>query len=389
MSTKATAQPEATDVVVAPGGAGGSGKGHGPTDPRNDPAEPGKGAARRRSRREQILTILPFIMALAGAIVLGYPVVATLHNNTEQQRIADQYQAKQDAAGPDALAAELAGAEKYNSTLESMPILDPWIETERPDSPAYKAYLAELDLDEVMSQIVIPKIHTDLPIYHGTTPDILQKGVGHLFGTSLPVGGAGTHAVLTGHTGLGSATLFDHLTELEKGDVFYVNTAGRSMKYKVTDIRVVLPEETDSLRKVPGEDLVTLITCTPYGINTHRLLVTGTRVPLDPVEAEKEQADATPAPMQTWMIWLIGAVVLILVVLAVILLRMLWRRIKRKREEERAAGATAAGSAADDPHAAEADPPAAEPDAPDAPAGEERPTDSSDSSQEPPRTIPE
>lgn len=385
MSVKATAEPQAPDAVVAGGSGDDDGPGH--VEPRNGSAEPGRGAPRRRTRREQILTILPFLMALAGAIVLGYPVVATLHNNTEQQRVADQYQAKQDAAGPDALAAELASAEKYNSTLESMPILDPWIETQRPDSPQYKAYLAELDLDTVMSQVVIPKIHVDLPVYHGTTPDVLAKGVGHLFGTSLPVGGAGTHAVLTGHTGLGSATLFDHLTDLEIGDVFYVNTAGRSMKYEVTDIRVVLPEETGSLGKVAGKDLVTLITCTPYGINTHRLLVTGTRVPLDPVASEKEQEAATPAPMQTWMIWLISAVVLILVVLAVILLRMLWRRIRRKREEERAAQATSA-SAAGAGDAAAADPPAAEPDTPDAPSGEARTTDSSDSSQEPPRTIP-
>ncbi|WP_237564252.1 class C sortase [Actinomyces sp. 432] len=270
-------------------------------------------------------------MALAGALVLAYPVLATQHNNARQQAIADQYQAQMDSVSPDVLAAELASADAYNQELASSPILDPWLDQQRPDTPQYQAYLAELDLDEVMAQIVIPKIHVDLPIYHGTDADTLAHGVGHLFGTALPVGGTSTHSVLTGHTGLGSATLFDDLTELEEGDAFYITVAGRTLKYEVNDIRVVLPTETESLNKVPGEDLVTLITCTPYGINTHRLLVTGTRVPMDPVQAAAEKAAATPAPMRPWMLWLIGAVVLILSVLAVSAGRAAWRHAKRRQ----------------------------------------------------------
>ncbi|WP_257210505.1 class C sortase [Actinomyces ruminis] len=264
-------------------------------------------------------------------MVLAYPVLATQHNNARQQAIADQYQAQMDTVSPDVLAAELASADEYNQELASSPILDPWLDQQRPDTPQYQAYLAELDLDDVMAQIVIPKIHVDLPIYHGTDADTLAHGVGHLFGTALPVGGSSTHSVLTGHTGLGSATLFDDLTELEEGDAFYITVAGRTLKYEVNDIRVVLPTETESLNKVPGEDLVTLITCTPYGVNTHRLLVTGTRVPMDPVQAAAEQAAATPAPMRAWMLWLIVAVVAILVVLVVAAGRVVWRRFKRSR----------------------------------------------------------
>nr|WP_103063025.1 class C sortase [Actinomyces qiguomingii] len=278
--------------------------------------------------------VLPFILALAGAAVLAYPVLATQHNNARQQAIADQYQAQMDSTSPDVLGAKLASADKYNQELASSPILDPWLDQQRPDTPQYQAYLAELDLNEVMAQIVIPKIHVDLPIYHGTEADTLAHGVGHLFGTALPVGGTSTHSVLTGHTGLGSATLFDDLTELEDGDAFYLTAAGRTLKYEVNDIRVVLPTETESLNKVPGEDLVTLITCTPYGVNTHRLLVTGTRVPMDPAQAAAEQAAATPAPMRGWMLWLIGAVVAILAVLAVAVGRILWRNFKRMRAAE-------------------------------------------------------
>ncbi|MDO4901006.1 MAG: class C sortase [Actinomyces sp.] len=303
--------------------------------------------------------VLPFILALAGALVLAYPVLATQHNNARQQEIADQYQARMDSASPDLLGAELAGADKYNRELASSPILDPWLDQQRPDTPQYQAYLAELDLDQVMAQIVIPKIHVDLPIYHGTEADTLAQGVGHLFGTALPVGGTSTHSVLTGHTGLGSATLFDDLTKLQEGDAFYLTAAGRTLKYEVNDIRVVLPTETDSLNKVPGEDLVTLITCTPYGVNTHRLLVTGTRVPMDPVQAAAEQAAATPAPMRGWMLWLIGAVVAILSVLAFAAGRVVWRRVKRTRavdgEPGRRRGAGDSAEPAEDGATAPAD----------------------------------
>ena len=188
-----------------------------------------------------------------------------------------------------------------------------------------------MDIDPVMARIVIPSIHVSLPIYHGTDSRTLTEGVGHLFGTSLPIGGPSTHAVLTGHTGLSTATMFDNLNQLKKGDVFYVSSLGQTLKYEVNDITVVKPEETDSLRKVPGRDLVTLITCTPYGVNSHRLLVTGERVPMDPTAAAAEEAKALPAPMQTWMKAIIVAVVIILAVVVGILVRLWWTRRRRSR----------------------------------------------------------
>ncbi|MEZ7788136.1 class C sortase [Actinomyces naeslundii] len=207
------------------------------------------------------------------------------------------------------------------------PILDPWLESQRPDAPQYQAYLHEMDIDPVMAWIVIPSIHVSLPVYHGTETRTLADGVGHLFGTSLPIGGPSTHAVLTGHTGLSTATMFDNLTQVKKSDAFYVSSLGQTLKYEVVDIAVVKPEETDSLHKVPGCDLMTLITCTPYGVNSHRLLVTGERVPMDdPTAAAAEEAEALPAPMQTWMKVIIVAVVIILTVVAGILGRLWWLR---------------------------------------------------------------
>ena len=314
----------------------------GPDDPASPATDPKK-AARRKVLRERFLTWLPLVLVLVGVAVLLYPVMATQHNNDEQQRLAKMYTATVNSAGPETIAKERASAETYNNNLESAPILDPWLESQRPDTPQYQAYLHEMDIDPVMARIVIPSIHVSLPIYHGTDSRTLTEGVGHLFGTSLPIGGPSTHAVLTGHTGLSTATMFDNLNQLKKGDVFYVSSLGQTLKYEVNDITVVKPEETDSLRKVPGRDLVTLITCTPYGVNSHRLLVTGERVPMDPTAAAAEEAKALPAPMQTWMKAIIGAVVIILAVVVGILVRLWWTRRRRSRGAGRQA---AKGSAA-------------------------------------------
>lgn len=314
----------------------------GPDGPGSSEVDPKK-AARRKVLRERFLTWLPLVLVLVGVAVLLYPVMATQHNNDEQQRLAKMYTATVNSAGPDTVAKERASAETYNNNLESAPILDPWLESQRPDTPQYQAYLHEMDIDPVMARIVIPSIHVSLPIYHGTDSRTLTEGVGHLFGTSLPIGGPSTHSVLTGHTGLSTATMFDNLNQLKKGDVFYVSSLGQTLKYEVNDITVVKPEETDSLRKVPGRDLVTLITCTPYGVNSHRLLVTGERVPMDPTAAAAEEAKALPAPMQTWMKAIIVAVVIILAVVVGILVRLWWTRRHRSRG---AAGRAVKGSAA-------------------------------------------
>ena len=328
--SQAQGEPDGADTQPGPDG---------PASPEIDP----KKAARRKVLRERFLTWLPLVLVLVGVAVLLYPVMATQHNNDEQQRLAKMYTASVEAAGPDTVAKERASAETYNNNLESAPILDPWLESQRPDTPQYQAYLHEMDIDPVMARIVIPSIHVSLPIYHGTDSRTLTEGVGHLFGTSLPIGGPSTHAVLTGHTGLSTATMFDNLNQLKKGDVFYVSSLGQTLKYEVNDITVVKPEETDSLRKVPGRDLVTLITCTPYGVNSHRLLVTGERVPMDPTAAAAEEAKALPAPMQTWMKAIIVAVVIILAVVVGILVRLWWTRRHRSRG---AAGRAVKGSAA-------------------------------------------
>ena len=289
----------------------------------------------------RLLTIAPPILLLAGILVLLYPVFATQYNNARQERIASEFSAVADNAGPDAVAESLRRADEYNLKASESPILDPWLDAQRPGTAQYQDYLSQLNLNDVMATIKIPSIDVNLPIYHGTDTATLDKGVGHLFGTALPVGGESTHTVLTGHTGLGNATMFDQLTSVKMGDYFYIETAGRHLKYQVTDIRVVLPHETESLNKVEGKDLATLITCTPYGVNTHRLLVTGERVPMDEEAVAAEAAQVKGSVMKPWMIAVLASVVVILGIAGVIWLRSR----KRKDEEPQALEGTAAAGA--------------------------------------------
>ena len=293
-------------------------------------------------RRRRLFTILPPVLLVLGILVLLYPVIATYQNNLEQQRIAKAFSAEQTNLGPDVLKDELARADEYNRQAAEAPILDPWLESQRPNTPQYSNYLSRLDVNPVMATVKVPSADISLPIYHGTETSTLEKGVGHLFGTALPVGGEGTHTVLTGHSGLGSATMFDHLNRVKVGDVFYIEVLGRHLKYKVTDIRTVLPNETESLNKVAGKDLATLITCTPYGINTHRLLVTGERVPMDDQQVAAESAKVEPAVVQTWMIAVVVGIIAVLIATAV-----LWgfaRKNRKKREAEAAAAAEASAA---------------------------------------------
>ena len=310
----------------------------------------------------RLLTIAPPILLLAGILVLLYPVFATQYNNQRQERIASEFSAVAENAGPDAVAENLRRADEYNLKASESPILDPWLDAQRPGTAQYQDYLSQLNLNDVMATIKIPSIDVNLPIYHGTDTATLDKGIGHLFGTALPVGGESTHTVLTGHTGLGNATMFDQLTSVKMGDYFYIETAGRHLKYQVTDIRVVLPHETESLNKVEGKDLATLITCTPYGVNTHRLLVTGERVPMDEEAVAAEAAQVKGSVMKPWMIAVLASVAVILLVAGI-----LWLRSRKRKDEEPqaveggAAGALAPAASGDEAGAQAGEPASSEP----------------------------
>lgn len=268
--------------------------------------------------------LLPVVIILVGVLVLLYPVVATQWNNVRQQSVANDYAQLQQSEPEDLLRKQFESALVYNQTHTKGPILDPWLTRIGTDNPEYQRYAQELDDYPVMARLVVPSGKIDLPVYHGTSDEVLHKGVGHLFGTDLPVGGEGSHAVLTGHTGLTNATMFDHLDKVKDGDAIYVQVAGEKLKYEVHSTAVVLPDETDSLKTQQGKDLLTLITCTPYGINSHRLLVHAHRVPMDPDDKAFEQS---ATQMQWWMWAILLAVLIILILLA-------WWLFHRARQQK-------------------------------------------------------
>ena len=228
-----------------------------------------------------IAIVLVFVV---GLCVLLYPVIsAILSKMSEASTIVSYQNAVEDLTDTD-IDKLKADAQKYNETLYGAILTDPFASEEDLDT----SYVELLNVNEVMGYIEIPKIKVYLPIFHGSTPEVLEKGVGHLESTSLPIGGESTHAVLTGHRGLPSATLFTDLDQLVEGDEFYVHILDEVLAYKVDQIKVVEPEDTKDITIVQGKDYVTLVTCTPYGINTQRLLIRGERTEYIPEEHQTQ-----------------------------------------------------------------------------------------------------
>ena len=220
------------------------------------------------------LLILSLAFAAALAIVL-YPFFANIHNNLRQEQLIAEYE--ENVSGIDAAELEEAfeAALEYNLSLVSASGNALYEEL---DSQEIYESLLNITGDGMMGYITIPEIGLNLPVYHYSDDEVLKKGVGHIETSSLPVGGESTHCILTGHRGLPGSSLFTDLDQLEVGDLFFVTVLDEILAYEITSIEVVLPTEVDSLAVFSGKDLCTLVTCTPYGINSHRLLVTGTRV---------------------------------------------------------------------------------------------------------------
>lgn len=281
--------------------------------------------------KQKILTILAILVFLAGISLLAYPAVSNLLYEKEQEELMEHYDSiVGENLTADEQVEELQECRDYNRGLLQGGVLltDPFDMSQLDPSAMPYAGLLNVDQEGGMAYLRIPAIDVELMIYHGTEEEVLQKGVGHLQGSSLPVGGTGTHCVLSAHTGLNDKKLFTDLDQLENGDIFYIHVLGEILAYQVDQIRVVLPEETEDLKINAQEDYVTLVTCTPYGINTHRLLVRGTRVPY---EEEREQSDET-LRMGSWLEqYRLAFFAGLSVVLAAAAGGFLWRRVRKKR----------------------------------------------------------
>ena len=279
--------------------------------------------------------IIPILIILFGFALLSYPFISnymfeksagsTIKSYEKQAKTYDQKQKEQ----------AFREAEEYNKDLikSAVQLTDPFkVKKSNGETLIYNNIL-NIDHSGVMGYLEIPSISVNLPIYHGTDAEILERGVGHLAASSIPVGGKSTHSVLTGHTGLSSAKLFTDLTEMKKEDLFFIHVLDRILAYKVDQISVVRPEDTRKLQIVKGKDYVTLVTCTPYGVNDHRLLVRGVRTKY----VKKQRSSIRPRNQDSqWMRTYKKAIAIgLMIVTALILLVKVFQKLHRKKTEHR------------------------------------------------------
>ena len=276
-------------------------------------------------KKKHISTIIIALIFLAGLGFLLYPTVSNLWNRAHQSRAIATYTKQVEKLDDSQNKEMLKAARKYNKSL--LKKSDHW-KLSKKDKKKYESLL-DVSGTGIMGYIEVPKIDGSLPIYHGTDEGALQIAIGHLEGRSLPVGGKSTHCVLSGHRGLPSARLFTDLDQMEEGDIFVLNVLGRKLAYEVDQIKVVLPDEMSDLEIVQGKDLCTLVTCTPYGINTHRLLVRGHRTKYIEETVVRVQKEAEKKETGIWLLAGGGAVFLIIIIIVVVKRRRKRRNLQR------------------------------------------------------------
>lgn len=283
-------------------------------------------------RKEQFLMIgcavLAFLLALGITI---YPPISTAYNQKHQSQIHTQYQQQIEAADDAEIRAMLEAATAYNEALvpgvqNGQSFTNDALQTASAD---YVNQLNPVD-SGIMGYVEVPTLNVTLPIYHGTEDATLEIGAGHLLGSSLPVGGESSHSIITGHSGMASQKMFSDLDQLEAGDVFYLDVLGETLAYQVDQIKTVLPYETSDLEIIPGKDYCTLVTCTPFGVNSHRLLVRGTRIPYAEAVAYEEEVQQTEEADSTWeQEYLkglaIGVAIVVIILVIALIAYYIWR----------------------------------------------------------------
>lgn len=288
--------------------------------------------------KKKIINIFIIIFFIIGLSLLLYPTVANQWNTYRQSKLMSNYEEQVDemeSSGEVDMGAEWEKAQAYNEALLPTILPDSFAIAEAKEEED-RTYTSSLNLtgDGMMGKIVIPKIDVNLPIFHYTTKEVLEEGVGHLEGSSLPIGGENTHSVLSAHRGLPSAALFTDLDRLKEGDHFLLYILDDVLCYEVDQIKVVEPKETQDLAVEEGKDLVTLFTCTPYGVNTHRLLVRGHRVPYEEAILEDEGVPTANRSLHThYILWVIVG----LAVTGLLIWIMYWidKKRRKRRSSER------------------------------------------------------
>lgn len=275
--------------------------------------------------------IFRIIVLLIAFSVLLYPTVSNYLYEKNGARVISSYDENAVRLSESEKQAMLEAARQYNrELLGNIELLDPFSPLKKEVDARYQSLLNTNEAG-MMGYIRIPKIDVELPIYHGTEERILQSGVGHFEGTSLPVGGESSHTVLTGHRGLPSKLLFTDLDQMKAGDIFYLKILGETFAYKIDQILTVLPENTKALTIEPGKDYATLVTCTPYAVNTHRLLVRGIRIPYE--EAVRQVPDEEITPTLPFQVKVLLAAIGVLVLIFIVY--QLWKKTRKRKEMRR------------------------------------------------------
>lgn len=290
----------------------------------------------QKLKRRYIKIVIAGIIFLLALLLTLYPVISNLYNQRHQSMIHTAYEEvlrQADTADLERIR-ELAVA--YNAAIVPGAAEESYSQAAL--LAASQDYDSQLDPsgNGIMGYVDIPKIGVNLPIYHGTDAETLNRGAGHLLGSSLPVGGESTHAIITGHSGLASQKMFTDLEQLEVGDVFYIHVLGETLAYQVFRKEAVLPHDTSLLQITPGEDYCTLVTCYPTGVNTHRLLIQGARIPYEEAEAIVEIAAQEEVQKSQWEeqymlgVWL-GILGMLIAALVYFLVQINQRRPKRRK----------------------------------------------------------
>lgn len=284
--------------------------------------------------------LVPAIIFLLGAGIFLYPAISNFFAVQNQAHTIKEYQVAVQNTGTEELDAMWKEAEIYNENLAGDPVHDPFVPGSGYVLPDNYKDVLNIDGDGIMGYVEIPKINVYLPIYHGTSTEVLEKGAGPLQVTYLPIGGANRHSVISAHRGLPSAELFTRLDEMKEGDIFFIHVLEKTLEYKVDQITVIDPKDIASLRVEEGKDLVTLLTCTPYAVNTHRLLVRGEHVIGDPAlnggVVHEEHVSKNFAWVNTYVLSIILGLFLLVLLLVLLLVRKKKNKNKKGRKKHAA-----------------------------------------------------
>ena len=274
--------------------------------------------------KTKLMRVGLILIFITGLGILLYPIISNLLMNIFQSTAIQEYNYTVEQMEKDRIEEILSEARVYNEQFKNTIVVDPF--SQEAESSVNSEYNEILNIDGTMGYIEIPKINVNLPIFHGTSEDVLKRGVGHIETTPLPIGGEGNHSVLSAHRGLPSAKLFTDLDKVEVGDIFTIKMLTETLVYKIDQIKVVEPTDTQYLQAEEGKDYITLITCTPYAVNTHRLLVRGERIDTDEYLAtiNNSNLDSEKANINY---------LFIIVVLIILIVIFIFKKSRRRRKK--------------------------------------------------------